>query len=151
MPKFNFLIGFSVDRLSAIELVRVAANSTVCFLFWMCVLRLRLNPLEIEIVSIEKFLMNYGIENLIGVHCKYSPLTVKLKNLLIFGSVLTWHSYRPVSFVLELIILRVQVSFSGFCITLILSSAVKVCGPLVIICKSLVRIHETWKRKRTFI
>lgn len=71
------------------------------------------------------------------------PVTVRLTAKLILGSVLTWHSYCPVSAIRAPRILKPQKSLLLECTDSNRLSAEKVSGPDVSMCKSFFLIQDT--------
>lgn len=80
------------------------------------------------------------------VKCKVerqSPRTESCTAYMIFGSVLTWHSYLPESVFLALSNLRVQASLPGVCWGANRTSELNAKFPEVRIWRSLLLIQET--------
>jgi len=79
---------------------------------------------------------------------RQSPRTESHTAYIIFGSVLTWHSYLPESVFLALFSLRVQASLPGVCCGPNRASELNAKFPEVRMCRSLLLIHETWGQNR---
>jgi len=78
---------------------------------------------------------------------RQSPRTESCTAYMIFGSVLTWHSYLPESVFLALSSLRVQASLPGVCWGPNRASELNEKFPEVRIWRSLLLIQETLNQK----
>lgn len=79
------------------------------------------------------------------------PTTLSLYAWLIFGSVLTWHSYTPLSRVCDEVTFSIHSSEPSACNDWKRWSFVYVRMPTVKMCKSRFRIQETWKKSKNML
>jgi len=78
----------------------------------------------------------------------HSLTTFNWNPWLIFGSVLTWHSYVPESLICGDVILSVHSSDPSECSDWKRWSFVYVSMPTVNMCRSRFLIHDTWRKKK---
>lgn len=81
---------------------------------------------------------------------RFLPTTVSRNAKLILGSVDTWHSYAPESRGCAGATLSVQISDPSVCSAANRASLLYVWTPTVRICRSRLRIHDTWWQQNNF-